>query len=302
MISIGSCSVEGRWDGCADGTVVLTEQECEDEAKALGKRFNVGRNEKQPAHCWAHENGKKFVFNRHPIGLLKKNRRLVCKQAPPTPSPPITTGCSSDSGYGGNGVDADVMYLMAEQPSYHPPFCSAAAAGPKTKTDYTITVQMYNIDADDQGCGTNCGHIGVAWNVKDADNFDFVYFRTHRTHLDTCYQTGHLVNGARELGSSGSCSDGGVPTKTWVTITVMVGSTTAVIRKNGHLIASVTSHFEQSAAGTMIVHNGHSNSAKFKEFIVEAAEDGDEGGQSQNAGRSRRLRGAIHGVQNVTVV
>ena len=43
-----------------------------------------------------------------------------------------------------------------------------------TVTKYQLSVRLYNIRSK---TGANAGHPGVMYNVKDIDNFDFVYFR-----------------------------------------------------------------------------------------------------------------------------
>ena len=54
-------------------------------------------------------------------------------------------------------------------------FCQAAYLkdGGQT-TDYELSVHLFNVTGLS---GVNSGNLGVFFNAKDQDNYDFVYFR-----------------------------------------------------------------------------------------------------------------------------
>ena len=122
---------------------------------------------------------------------------------------------------------------------------------------------MYNKNG---WAGTHSGHLGLGWNAKDANNYDFVYFRPHSS--DGCYQTGQMVNGNPQwaASSSSSCTGGGVSGGSWFHIKLVVSGSTAKIYKNGVLLYTQHNHYPLNAKGNMIVANGYSNDAYFANF------------------------------------
>ena len=83
------------------------------------------------------------------------------------------SGCKSST------VDCSDEYCIidASQPGKWPQngFCIIEDQSTKTTTDnYILSADIRNLNS--RG-GVNYGHVGLAYNVQDADNFDYVYFR-----------------------------------------------------------------------------------------------------------------------------
>ena len=53
-------------------------------------------------------------------------------------------------------------------------FCQVAFLNEGKSTSYVLSVDLYNVIG---WGGVNSGHPGVFFNMKDQDNYDFVYFR-----------------------------------------------------------------------------------------------------------------------------
>lgn len=54
-------------------------------------------------------------------------------------------------------------------------FCTALPPDPNIPDNsYVCRAKFYNYQS---ARGTNFGHIGIAYNVQDEDNFDVVYYR-----------------------------------------------------------------------------------------------------------------------------
>ena len=90
--------------------------------------------------------------------------------------------------------------------------------------------------------GVNSGSLGVAYNVHDDFNFDFVLINLHKP--DKCVLPGFIRNGKKHNMDDHviSCPGGPPPGRTWFHVTLLVSEMEAVLSINGIQVAISSSH------------------------------------------------------------
>jgi hypothetical protein len=188
-----------------------------------------------------------------------------------------TCGCTESSVEGSTSVDltrctsggyttfdgTSALFLSARNRVWpSDAFCNSAAEGMGGSDEYSVEADIYNVVG---WLGVNSGHVGLGWNVQDANNYDFVYFRPHNSNR--CFQTGQMVNGVVQWASasSSSCNGGAATGGSWFNVKIVVGAT-ARIYKNNVLVHTQANRLSRIAKGNMIVANGYANDAYFANF------------------------------------
>jgi len=129
-------------------------------------------------------------------------------------------------------------------------------------TSYTISADLYTDNTDE------C-HLGLAYNVKDIDNYDYVYYRPHSDVR--CFQAGHVSNGRTTFALKGACPMQ-LELQEWFNAKVVVNpsSSKAEFYLNGKLVANSQSMtFPKEARGGIIMANGYDNQAQFRNLEIE---------------------------------
>ncbi|KAK3755755.1 hypothetical protein QZH41_019992, partial [Actinostola sp. cb2023] len=142
-------------------------------------------------------------------------------------------------------------------------FCRTLIGASISGSAYAISVSLYNLQGR-----SGYGHLGILYNAKDINNFDFVYFRPHST--GGCFQTGYVKNGVVVIAAgsvSAKCSNGAPPHQKWFTAKVEVRGKSVSIYKNGQRVAApVSSHFAATGKGGVLVANGYKNTIRYKDY------------------------------------
>ncbi|XP_031555505.1 uncharacterized skeletal organic matrix protein 7-like [Actinia tenebrosa] len=134
---------------------------------------------------------------------------------------------------------------------------------------YRITVEMYTYLVTASSSGAM--HPGIGFNVKDEDNFNFVYFRTHVTASCSGYvtQPGRLQANSVKI-MNGACSYYVPPANAWfkVEIKVYPGQVKVFIDDN---YATTYSGMSTTLIkrGALMVFNGYGNAVKFRNYRIE---------------------------------
>ncbi|KAI0233170.1 putative skeletal organic matrix protein 7 [Lamellibrachia satsuma] len=146
--------------------------------------------------------------------------------------------------------------------------CNAVARQTVTARAYRVQVQLEN-KAGPSGSSDD-GGTGIIYNVKDANNFDFVLITfANTTH---CFRTGYLETGRMRFddGTSGSCNGLGLTGATPFTSEIVVRDhldTTVSI--NGRQEAQIQPHHPTKGTAGVLALNGFDNEVFFQNFILE---------------------------------
>lgn len=143
------------------------------------------------------------------------------------------------------------------------PLCRVLAQPTDTSLPYIVSAELMNQAG---WKGLNSGHLGLLFNAKDENNFDFIYFRPH--HPPGCYQTGYLTNGKASYVQSASCPNGPPKGGVWFPVSLFVHGQYVQVFLNGSLVATVRSHFPPRASGGVFGHNGYINKILFRKFQI----------------------------------
>ncbi|XP_048590500.1 uncharacterized skeletal organic matrix protein 7-like [Nematostella vectensis] len=130
--------------------------------------------------------------------------------------------------------------------------------------EYSVSVDLYNVIG---WKGVNSGHLGLMYNAKDIDNFEFVYFRPH--WVAGCYQTGYVKNGVPvfdNLAVNRPCVNGPPKGQTWFTAKVSVKGASVKIYRDNVYLSSVPTRFTPTPKGGVIVANGYQNVIHYRDF------------------------------------
>ncbi|XP_057313977.1 uncharacterized protein LOC130655260 [Hydractinia symbiolongicarpus] len=144
-------------------------------------------------------------------------------------------------------------------------FCRVIIPKTVDGQSYKITARLYNNIGPQ---GVNSGFLGLAYNVQDEFNFDFVYLRIHRP--ETCFRSGFLQNGKVIWtgGKSGTCPEGPPPGRKWFKMQIFVHESAAVLYLNGIKTTNLTPHFPTLGRGGVVVATGHRNIIQFKHYDI----------------------------------
>eukprot|EP00794_Sanderia_malayensis_P012108 gene12108-13359_t len=144
-------------------------------------------------------------------------------------------------------------------------FCQIFSKQRLPITNYLVTAMMYNINGFH---GRQYGFPGIAFNIENSHNYDFVYIRLHRR--SSCYQTGYVQNDKTQwIGAkTGACPDGPPKGRTWFKLEVFVRDNEAQLFLDGIQFLVFEPHFPPIGRGGVIVAAGQKNVIRFKEFNV----------------------------------
>nr|UCK81558.1 lectin 2-2 [Arenicola marina] len=132
---------------------------------------------------------------------------------------------------------------------------------------YVYTVELYNQAG---WAGIHSGHPGVAYNVIDVDNFDFVYFRPHHANDGRCLQHGYVISGAFHGTSEDRCTGAPVRGGTWFKVKVESSHGRASVYVNDVNLSEVNAHFPTRSQTGIIVANGYRNVIRFRNSALTA--------------------------------
>lgn len=129
---------------------------------------------------------------------------------------------------------------------------------------YTVSAELLNQAG---WLGINTGHLGLLFNAKDENNFDFVYFRPHS--VGSCYQTGFMTSGKLSFIESKACPKGPPKGGVWFLMTVKVHDQDAQIYFNGDLVTTIKTHHTLQARAGVFTFHGYQNVVLFKNFQID---------------------------------
>merc|ERR1712243_43761 len=143
-------------------------------------------------------------------------------------------------------------------------------------SSYTISVDMYNYQASK---GHGFGHLGLAFNMLDTDNYEGVYIRIHTTYLGKtipCLQRFKMSNGEFDgKWNIRSKCDGRPEGRTWFTLKVAVDNDKqeVMVYINEKLqgdFKGTGSSFGSTVIprGGVIVAHGFNNTVFFKNYQI----------------------------------
>nr|UCK81560.1 lectin 2-4 [Arenicola marina] len=167
-------------------------------------------------------------------------------------------------------TESDYTTLDATGPGTWPraELCRVVSRENRVNLDqYVYTVELYNQAGLD---GINSGHIGVAYNVIDVDNFDFVYFRPHHANDGRCLQHGYVISGAFHGTSEDRCTGAPVRGGTWFKVKVESSHGRASVYVNDVNLSEVNAHFPTRSQTGIIVANGYRNVIRFRNSALTA--------------------------------
>jgi len=147
-------------------------------------------------------------------------------------------------------------------------FCMAydGSAKPNPTISYTISVDLYNYQSTG---GNTIGHLGLAYNFLDVNNYEALYVRTHTK--SGCLQFGEVKDG-KFIGGKRSACDNWPNSRIWFNLKVEVDSDTktAKVFIDGKLenLGSLPLKRPTKKAGAVIVVNGYKNSIFYKNFRI----------------------------------
>ncbi|XP_048590626.1 uncharacterized protein LOC116613216 [Nematostella vectensis] len=145
-------------------------------------------------------------------------------------------------------------------------FCRALYDEVIAGSGYTISADFYNVRGRSSSQSSGVGHLGIMFNAKDLNNFDFIYFRPH--WVNGCVQPGYVQTNVVHTTSTFPCSNGPPATGTWFNIKVVVAGSQARVYRDGVLVRTISGHFSALASGGVVVANGYDNVIEFKNFNV----------------------------------
>nr|ADO22713.1 lectin 1A [Arenicola marina] len=132
---------------------------------------------------------------------------------------------------------------------------------------YVYTVELYNQASVH---GIHAGHPGLAYNVIDVNNFDFVYFRPHYANDGRCLQHGYVISGAFHGTSEDRCTGAPVRGGTWFKVKVESSHGRASVYVNDVKLSEVNAHFPTRSQTGIIVPNGFRNVIRFRNSALTA--------------------------------
>nr|UCK81559.1 lectin 2-3 [Arenicola marina] len=140
-------------------------------------------------------------------------------------------------------TESDYTTLDATGPGTWPraELCRVVSRENRVNLDqYVYTVELYNQAGLD---GINSGHIGVAYNVIDVNNFDYVYFRPHWNDRDGCVQYGYATSGLYQETRQERCTQDPVLGGMWFKVKVESSQGRATVYFNDVMLHTVDAHF-----------------------------------------------------------
>lgn len=129
---------------------------------------------------------------------------------------------------------------------------------------YTVSAELLN-QAGWQGI--NSGHLGLLFNARDENNFDFVYFRPHSA--GGCYQTGFMKSGNLNFIESKACPKGPPKGGVWFQVSVKAHDQDAQIYFNGDLVTTIKTHHTLQARAGVFTFHGYQNVVLFRNFQID---------------------------------
>jgi len=146
-------------------------------------------------------------------------------------------------------------------------FCRIFSTKRLPAMNYAVTADMYNVIGYH---GVDYGFPGIAYNIENNQNFDFVYIRLHRKN--SCFQTGYVQNNMLQwVGTdNGPCADGPPKGRTWFKFQVFVRENEAQLYLDDIQIHVLKPHFPPIARGGVIIAAGQQNVVRFRNFNISA--------------------------------
>eukprot|EP00795_Rhopilema_esculentum_P008277 gene8277-14233_t len=143
-------------------------------------------------------------------------------------------------------------------------FCTVFVPFTIPEKQYVAKAKIYNVISF---FGTYYGFPGIAFNIENGKNFDFVIIRLH-SRLG-CFQTGYMQNGAVQYvrSKSGSCykhPEG----RTWFNVEVQVMTGEATLFIDGFQTVKFSPHFSPIGRAGVLVKHGDGNIIRFKDLTV----------------------------------
>nr|UCK81554.1 lectin 1C [Arenicola marina] len=132
---------------------------------------------------------------------------------------------------------------------------------------YVYTVELYNQASVH---GIHSGHPGLAYNVIDVNNFDFVHFRSHMVHNGRCVQHGYVTSGVYHGTTEDHCTGAPVRGGTWIKVKIESSRGRASLYVNDVHLSEVDAHFPTRSQTGIIVPNGFGNVIRFRHSALNA--------------------------------
>jgi len=201
-------------------------------------------------------------LQKRPI-VLKILEKAKCPQHAPLGGPNYeTSNCGSGTSKQKNYFQVDGS---SSDDSDEDMFCIVISPLKLPEDHYSVTAKLYNVVAL---YGTYYGFPGIAFNVQDKSNYDFVTIRIH--DIGGCFRTGYVLNGKLfYIGSkSGICPSGNPRGRTWFSVEVKIKSKEAILFIDHIQAAIFEPHFPSSGKGGVIVKLGQRNVIRFKGLMV----------------------------------
>merc|ERR1712106_798587 len=160
------------------------------------------------------------------------------------------------------------LFLDATGRSTKDKFCMAYddRLGTDSNTSYTISVDLFNYQSI-SGPGT--GHLGLAYNFFDTDNYEGLYLRIHTS--SPCIQLFEVKKGKINYHGDNSCI-GHPKTRTWFNLKISVDHNVmlAKVYIDGILQSTGTLALKlpPMPRGAIVVHNGYKNMVFYRNFKI----------------------------------
>eukprot|EP00795_Rhopilema_esculentum_P008279 gene8279-14236_t len=146
-------------------------------------------------------------------------------------------------------------------------FCRVFSTKKIPQLNYAVTAELYNVIGYHS---VDYGFPGIAYNIENNQNFDFVFLRLHRRN--SCFQTGYVQNNRIQwIGTNnGPCPNGPPKGRTWFKLQVYVREGEAQLFLNDIQVSVIKPHFPPIGRGGVIVAAGQQNVVRFKNFNISA--------------------------------
>nr|UCK81556.1 lectin 3-1 [Arenicola marina] len=130
---------------------------------------------------------------------------------------------------------------------------------------YIYSVDLYN---EDSNRGSKFGHLGVTFNVVDADNFDFVYFNPQSKYNRDCVRYGYKRGSTVNSRGHSRCSAAKVRGSTWFNVKIKVKAGRAQVFVDDTKLVTVTPHYSVRSQAGVMVWNGHANTVRYRNATI----------------------------------